>query len=121
MLFLKPPSLISLDLFLIENNPRYFPEPEKYKASRWYGLSNDSEAVSAFSVGARACIGKKFATIEAVAFLTLLLRDWKVEPLLRGGETKEVWRDRVLDGKVMFTLGVKEVPVRLTRRLRRKN
>ena len=119
-----------------EYSPRYFDEPEKYKPSRWYGVSND-EAFSAFSLGTflqslawqrfslkrniwflgpRACIGRKFATVESICFLTLLLRDFKVEPLLRAGETKEQWRDRTLDGHVGLTLGVVDVPVRFVRR-----
>lgn len=34
-----------------ENNPRYFDEPEKFKPSRWYGVSGESELFSAFSIG----------------------------------------------------------------------
>lgn len=100
----------------LEQNPRYFIEPEKYNPSRWYDLPSDSELFSAFSIGPRACIGRKFATTEAVAFLTMLLRDWKVEPLLKEGETKEAWGHRVLDAKIAVTLGVKDVPLRFSRR-----
>ena len=107
---------MALLLHSIELNPRYFPEPEEYKPSRWYGLPSDSELFTAFSIGARACIGRKFATVEAVAFLTMLLRDWKVEPIFREGETKEAWRRRVLDAKIALTLGVKDVPLRFSRR-----
>lgn len=124
---------------MIEYNPRYFDEPEKYKPSRWYGLSND-EVFSAFSIGMffllsflilsihtstflrigpRACIGRKFATVESVCFLTLLLRDFKIEPLLRMGETKEEWRDRVLQAKLGITLGVVDIPVRFVRRTKK--
>lgn len=42
---------IDLPLLSPEYNPRYFDEPEKYKPSRWYGVSNESEIFSAFSVG----------------------------------------------------------------------
>ena len=126
------------NILITEYNPRYFDKPENYKPFRWYGISND-EAFSAFSlgrcffsstcltkflkkrnffffVGPRACIGRKFATVESVCFLTLLLRDFKVEPLLRAGETKRQWRDRALDGKVALTLGIVDVPVRFVRR-----
>ncbi|KAG6829041.1 hypothetical protein H0H87_012774, partial [Tephrocybe sp. NHM501043] len=85
---------VLVDMIGIQYNPRYFHEPEKYKPSRWYSISNESEAFSAFSLGPRMCIGRKFATTEAVAFFTMLLRDWKVEPLLEDGETKETWRGR---------------------------
>ena len=107
---------MTLLLHSLEHNPRYFSEPEEYNPSRWYGLPSDSELFSAFSIGARACIGRKFATMEAVAFLTMLLRDWKVEPLLKAGETKEGWRHRVLDAKIALTLWVKDVPLRFSRR-----
>ncbi|KAF8815129.1 cytochrome P450 [Phlegmacium glaucopus] len=91
---------------------------QKYKPSRWYGVTND-EAFSAFNLGPRACIGRKFATVESVCFLTLLLRDYKVEPLLRPGETKEQWQDRVVDARVGLTLGVVNVPVRFIKRTRK--
>ena len=76
------------------------------------------ENIFLYCVGPRACIGRKFATVEAVCFLTLLLRDFKVEPLLRAKETKEQWRDRVTEAKFVLTLGVANVPVRFIRRMR---
>ncbi|KAH0580883.1 hypothetical protein H2248_012042 [Termitomyces sp. 'cryptogamus'] len=107
---------IIVDMIGIQYNPRYFDEPEEYKPSRWYNISSESEAFSAFSIGPRTCIGRKFATTEAVAFLTVLLRDWKVEPILKDGETKEGWRKRVLDARLVLTLGVADVPLRFTKR-----
>lgn len=109
---------IVVDMVGVQYNPRYCDEPEKYKPSRWYGMTNESEAFSAFSLGPRACLGRKFATTEAVAFLTMLLRDWKIQPMLRKGETKEEWRNRVMDAHTVITLGVKDVPVRFTKRTR---
>lgn len=120
---------------IAEYNDRYFDEPEKYKPSRWHDIPMDSEIFSAFSLGvltylqpapcadvhppgSRACIGRKFATTEAVSFLTLFLRDWKVEPLLNAGETVEQWRERVIDAELFITLGIKAVPLRFTRRPR---
>jgi len=108
---------VVVDMIGIQNNPRYFSEPDEYKPSRWYGAKNSSEVeFSAFSIGPRQCIGRKFATTEAVAFMTMLLRDWKVEPLLSGSETKNQWKDRVMQGKMMITFGVRNVPIRFTRR-----
>ncbi|TFK38021.1 cytochrome P450 [Crucibulum laeve] len=109
---------VMVDMVGVQYNPRYFDEPEKYKPSRWYGVTNESEAFSAFSIGPRACIGRKFATTEAVCFLTLLLRDWGVKSVLRDGETKEQWRNRVLDANIVLTLGVTDVPATFTRRER---
>lgn len=121
-----------------EYNPRYFPDPYAYKPSRWYEqeTSEIPDVFTAFSVGEfvprvmrsraelhcflssgpRACIGRKFAQVEAVCWLALLLRDWKVEPLLRPGETLEEWRERVLSAQLVMTLTVGPVPLRFVRR-----
>jgi hypothetical protein len=48
-------------IILEEYNPRYFDEPERYKPSRWYGVSNESEAFSAFSLGKNLLRYSKFS------------------------------------------------------------
>ncbi|TFK72490.1 cytochrome P450 [Pluteus cervinus] len=106
-----------VDMIGIQNNPRYFDVNKKFEPRRWWGVSKDSEETfSAFGVGPRACIGRKFATLEAVCFLTCLLRDWKIEPSMKEGETKREWQARVLDARFTITMGVKDVPVRFVRR-----
>jgi cytochrome P450 len=69
-----------------------------------------------FTAGPRTCIGRKFATTEAVCFLTLLMRDWRVEAILREGETKAEWQERVLQATLGLSLAVRDVPLRFTRR-----
>lgn len=64
------------------------------------------------------CIGRKFAITESVCWLTMLLREWRVEPILQPGETKEKWQRRVMDAKLVMTLGVADVPARFVRRKR---
>ncbi|KAJ3761578.1 cytochrome P450 [Lentinula raphanica] len=103
--------VVVVDMVGVQYNPRYYDDPTSYKPSRWHGISNDSEDFTAFSVGPRACIGRKFATTEAVCFLSMLLRDWKVMPKLNPGESQEQWRDRVLDANLVLTLGVRDVPL----------
>jgi cytochrome P450 len=67
--------------------------------------------------GPRACLGRKFATVEVTYFLALLLRDWQVLPVLRAGETKEAWGARVMnDTHIAITLTVADFPVKLVRR-----
>ncbi|KAJ7662974.1 cytochrome P450, partial [Mycena rosella] len=109
---------ITVDMIGLQYNPRYFENPEMYKPSRWYGLPADSELFTAFSVGPRACIGRRFATVEATCFLALLLRDWKVLPILRDGESKQTWGARVMDAHIVLTLGVADIPLRFERRKR---
>ncbi|KAL0568976.1 hypothetical protein V5O48_012994 [Marasmius crinis-equi] len=105
-------------VYFVDRNPRYFEDPEEYKPTRWHTTPNDSELFTAFSFGPRACIGRKFATTEAVCFLTMLLRDWKVEPLLASGESVGGWKGRVLNANLGLTLSAGEVPVRFVRRER---
>ncbi|KAJ7108469.1 cytochrome P450 [Mycena epipterygia] len=109
---------VIVDMVGVQYNPRYFEDPEVYKPSRWYGLPTDSELFTAFSVGPRACIGRRFATVEATCFLTWLLRDWKVLPILRDGESKAAWGARIMDANIVLTLGVADIPVRFVRRQR---
>jgi hypothetical protein len=94
-----------------EYNPRYYPDPETFKPSRWYNLGTTSDDIyTAFSNGPRACIGRKFALTEAVCFLANLLRDYEVSPFLKDNgrgkmETLEEWKGRVLD-KTSFELSL---------------
>lgn len=129
MLPVKKGTHVVVDMVGVHYNPQYFPDPEEFKPSRWYANSSgdayiaDSEDHTGFSVGPRSCLGKKFATTEAVCFLVLLLRDWRVEPLLSVNvstgekETKEEWRERVLQAKMTLTMGVRDVPLTFTKRV----
>ncbi|KAH8829037.1 cytochrome P450, partial [Flagelloscypha sp. PMI_526] len=107
---------INVDMIGVQYNPRYFEDPKVFKPSRWAGVSPDSEQFTAFSVGARSCLGRKFALVESLSFLFLFLRDWKVEPKLNKGESKEQWQTRVMAGKMVITLGINDIPLILTRR-----
>ncbi|KAJ7152013.1 cytochrome P450 [Mycena filopes] len=111
---LEPGTRVGIDVVGLHHNPKYFPNPEEFRPSRWYGASESD--MSMFSVGPRTCIGRRFALTEGVAFLSNLLRDWKIHIVLNAGETRLQWRERVVRGITVLTLGVGDVPVRLTRR-----
>ncbi|KAJ7221875.1 cytochrome P450 [Mycena rebaudengoi] len=111
---LEPGTKVIVDVVGIHYNAQYFPEPEDFRPSRWYGASEND--MTMFSLGPRACIGRRFALTEGVAFLSNLLRDWKLHIILNPGETRTQWRTRVMTAVATMTLGVGNVPVRLTRR-----
>ncbi|KAG1835085.1 cytochrome P450 [Suillus variegatus] len=129
MLPVKKGTHVIVDMIGVHYNPEYFPDPEEFKPARWYTNSTSNAYIAGgedhtgFSVGPRSCLGKKFATTEAVCFLVLLLRDWRVEPLLSVNvstgekETKEEWRKRVMQAKMTITLGVRDVPLTFTKRV----
>jgi cytochrome P450 len=120
-------------------NPDVFPNPEDFRPSRWTKLSTTSEkqklnetgeapepttsslassidGFMGFSFGPRTCLGHKFAKVEAVCFLTNVLREWRVEVVLAEGETMAEWKERVLKPRFEVTLNFGEVPIRLVRR-----
>ncbi|KAF8524986.1 cytochrome P450 [Gautieria morchelliformis] len=106
-------SQIVLDMVNANRNPRHFPDPDKFRPSRW---DQSTDSFFAFSLGPRACLGRKFATTEATCFLSHLLRDWRVEIVRREGETDAQWESRVLYPKMAVTLTTGDVPLRFIRR-----
>ncbi|KAJ7680799.1 cytochrome P450 [Mycena polygramma] len=113
-IILEPGTRVAVDVVGLHYNAKYFPEPEEFRPSRWYNAS-ESE-MSMFSLGPRACIGRRFALTEGIAFLSNLLLDWQLHVVLDPGETRAQWRARVMKGVSLMTLGVGRVPLRLTRR-----
>lgn len=51
----------------------------------------------AWSEGARNCPGKKFAQVEFVATMATLFRNYRVQPVVKPGETLDQSRKRVLE------------------------
>ncbi|KAF8997116.1 cytochrome P450 [Cyathus striatus] len=93
-------------------NSRYFQDPTNFMPSRWTIGDSEPEMLSSFGTGPRACIGR-------VCVLALFLRDWKIEPMLRHGESKERWKKRVFEAEFYVALGIRDVPLRLLRGTRR--
>jgi cytochrome P450 family 4 len=60
-------------LYLMMRNPKYFDDPLTFNPDRFYGVNNTLNAFAAFSIGARKCIGVKYAMmflkITAAKFL----------------------------------------------------
>ena len=54
--------------------------------------------------------------MEVVCLLTMLLKEYKVEPLLNKNETKDQWKQRVMSVKVALSLGIRDVPITFVRR-----
>ncbi|KZT56714.1 cytochrome P450 [Calocera cornea HHB12733] len=100
-------------------DPSRFPNPADYLPSRFADadvLSTDTYV--SFGMGIHTCMGRRFALYEMVCYLALFLREWRVMPTLREGETLAAWRKRVLEDNMLLavTLGPAEVPVKLERR-----
>jgi cytochrome P450 len=59
-------------------NPKYWSEPEQFKPDRFLGAW-PKDAFAPFSVGARACLGRKFFETEGLAILTILLSRYSID------------------------------------------
>ncbi|KAI5998354.1 cytochrome P450 [Pisolithus orientalis] len=109
-------SRIIIDMVAIHHNPETFLDPEVWRPSRWYGVSEHD--LTMFSTGPRVCPGRKFAQMEAVSFLAHLLRDWKIDIEPRNGETRKQLEERVMGNTKFIGLafGVRPVGLKLIAR-----
>ncbi|KDR79851.1 hypothetical protein GALMADRAFT_265094 [Galerina marginata CBS 339.88] len=100
-------------------NPRYWEDPESFKPSRFLKADWPRDAFIPFSVGARACLGRKFFETEGIAVLTMLVSRYKIsikeEPQF-AGETLEQRKARVFRTDNALTLTPLRVPLTFTRR-----
>ncbi|OJA09476.1 hypothetical protein AZE42_13802, partial [Rhizopogon vesiculosus] len=75
ILSVKKGTIVITDMIGVQYHTQYLSDPEEFKPARWHtdrtsdGDLADAEEYTAFSVGPRACPGKKFATTEAVCLL----------------------------------------------------
>jgi cytochrome P450 len=73
------------------------------------------EGFLGFSYGPRTCLGHKFAKVESVVFLTMVLRERKVVVEL-DGMSKDEWRRKYLEPKFGQALLLGEMPLKPVRR-----
>jgi cytochrome P450 len=77
-------SLVLASQWIVQRDPRWWPEALAFRPERWLGPEGYSEhapgqprgAYFPFGMGRRVCIGESFAWTEAVLALAALARDW---------------------------------------------
>ncbi len=73
-------ALLLTSQWVIQRDPRWFPEPLKFDPDRW---SPELRALRPrfswfpFGAGSRVCIGEHFAWMESLLLLSVLARDWR--------------------------------------------
>lgn len=113
-------------------NPRYWPDPYKLDPRRWIATTEqkrDKAIVAAdrtrqmrgtlltFSDGARACLGRKFAQAEYIAFFATLLRAYRVV-LQPGQDADRIEKSLFAKSAGKITLApLDKVPIRLEKRI----
>jgi len=69
-------SEVALWIYMVQRDPRWFPEPERFKPERFepeHELARPKYAYLPFGAGQRACIGQMFAMLEAQVILATLV------------------------------------------------
>ncbi|RWA11491.1 hypothetical protein EKO27_g3605 [Xylaria grammica] len=75
---IPPGTHIGVNIYALQHNEAYFPEPFTFKPERFLGQSSPAEklikdAFAPFSLGARRCMGKSMAYLEASLILAKTL------------------------------------------------
>lgn len=98
-----------------------------FRPTRWLPNQSNVEPVKGtflpWSGGPRACPGIKMSQVEFVAVMLTIFRSWRVEPIIKTGETVDLAREKLksvmADSQPMITLQMRtprEVKLRWTRR-----
>ncbi|KAG8884270.1 hypothetical protein FRB98_002543 [Tulasnella sp. 332] len=77
-LFVPSGSHVQISVVGLHYNPRYWKDPYTFNPDRFLTSDWPKDAFLPFSSGSRACIGRKFAEVEAVLAITLIIRRFKV-------------------------------------------
>jgi cytochrome P450 len=77
-----PGTIFVQSQWLVQRDPRWWPEPTAFRPSRWLDESESATrpklAYFPFGAGTRICVGEQFAWMEAVICLAVLARRWQV-------------------------------------------
>jgi len=73
---------VTIGIYLMNHNPKYFKDPEKFIPERFDNVSNAEKqnpyAYVPFSAGPRNCIGQKFAMLEIKTTISKILRHYEL-------------------------------------------
>jgi len=74
-------SICVMSPYVIQRDPRWFPDPERFDPERWTAEARESRpkfSYFPFGGGARVCIGERFAWMEGVLVLAAVAQKWKL-------------------------------------------
>jgi cytochrome P450 len=75
-------SICILSPYVMQRDPRWFPDPERFDPERWTPEARESRpkfSYFPFGGGARVCIGERFAWMEGTLVLATLAQMWKLQ------------------------------------------
>ena len=72
-------AILMMSPWVVQRDPRWFPEPDQFKPERWASPNDDRPKFSYFPFGGgtRVCIGERFAWMEGVLLLAAIAQKWR--------------------------------------------
>ena len=74
-------TVVFVSQYLVHRDPRWWPEPERFRPERFSPAESESRpkfAYFPFGAGTRVCIGEQFAWMEGVLCLASIARRWRL-------------------------------------------
>ena len=74
-------SICILSPYLVQRDPRWFPNPENFDPDRWTPEARDARpkfSYFPFGGGARVCVGERFAWMEGVIVIAAIAQKWRL-------------------------------------------
>jgi len=73
---------VQVCIYLVHTDPKYWKDALKFDPDRWYSIDEALYKKNGyylpFSLGARACIAQKFAIVEAITILAMLVHNFNI-------------------------------------------
>lgn len=88
---IPPGCMLSVNIYEIHRDPRYFKNPEKFDPDRFLPENYtgvDPYTFIPFSAGPRSCIGQRFAQFLLKTTLATFFRNFKVHPVDKMDQVK---------------------------------
>jgi len=75
-------SIILMSQYVMQRDPRYFPEPDRFYPDRWteeFRKQLPRFSYFPFGGGIRGCIGEPFAWLEGILLIATICRQWRLK------------------------------------------
>ncbi|ORY15312.1 putative cytochrome P450 [Clohesyomyces aquaticus] len=103
-LTVNPGTLVGIHTYAAHLSPRWGSDSQQFNPKRFVSSISGEESLTVpeggvflpWLFGPRVCPGKKFSQVEFVAIIAQILSEYRIEPTMRDGESKDRARERMV-------------------------